>query len=1218
MAHSHKKFWAGALAALLALFAAVVVATPAWATTGGSLALTKSMGTSAIANAFAESGTGVTVTETPEGSGNFTVDLSDVGSPITLAQPLVVTGDGCSLTLQSNTQNTTITTSGKLTYGSDSGLGSNTSVITVGAKGAKGPTVSIGNNVVVQNPASNKSEKAVTVNVISGTLNVNDGGTVSSTSAPEGGNSDAAAIMALGGTVNVYQGGTVKASQVGIRTNGTNAITSPATINVEGGTVTGDVAGMYLPQSTGITGNVDNTVTISSEGSVSGPVGIVNQGSTVNVNEGGSVVGAAPEGGGMPEGSIGSGGISLPDSATGVVNNAGASGDASYGTSGELNVSGGSVEGGVINRTTGKTSGAEPAVTVSNGGTVDTIDSSAGTVTIDEGGTVTGDITSTGNDSQIILNSGATVGGSVDNQGTKPVQDNGAEIGGTVTGPVKPGSSTDGNNWVPATVTSIGFVGDNNEIATSRAAADKAIVAALGLDWADYDGKDVAGGTTEKLPFTSTYGDDNVLWAIVKGSPNGLYGFQWTRTNATGDPALAFSTLNDGIDVNPVKLDSKGVGVVWIAMDATNSICDASVNGGTVKSVCTVNPVRGTIAGTYNANAWPANYQGNKGLGTGASVSVTGVNFVSEAEDVNNNNIPNNSMYGQEGSAITLLTANGAEPAGVTNPSTTIKNQAVTGWVLGSASAVAPGSSYTLPAPAGIGANYSFVAQWGTEITLSLAGNTNFEAAKGVSFATLTPSGDLPYTKITTTGNTYVIGAAEGGTIPELPVLVPNNSSGSVTQGENVFVGWFVYDTTAKAYVAVNAGDAISSLPIESGEPVTLYPIVTTVELAWTPASPSLVIGSTGSYTVSATMGDEVTDTNIAAKGVTAVPAASEDATALFNALVSSDLSQAYKAPQTPTDANKASVTGLQNVLVSNTPGAWKGANLSPKNVAVTTKLWDTSCTIDVTLDPAYQLVSNQGNSNTNTVWALALLPSYGMGQSVSVTSDGKQLSIAVKPPVQVTVSPAGAGTVQQSVNANNSNLMDLTAVANNGYKFVKWTNGNGATLSENPTYTVKQNPTDIALPITAVFESSQVAVERLYNPYDGEHLVSASPTEIEALEGYGWENEGVAWYAPNTGIAVYRLYNPYSHDHYYTTKLSEYESLQSLGWQKDNNGEPVFYGSTISNYPVYQLFNPYEQVGTHLWTTSVEEYDAQAKLGWVQENVVWYAANLPATNPAA
>ena len=43
---------------------------------------------------------------------------------------------------------------------------------------------------------------------------------------------------------------------------------------------------------------------------------------------------------------------------------------------------------------------------------------------------------------------------------------------------------------------------------------------------------------------------------------------------------------------------------------------------------------------------------------------------------------------------------------------------------------------------------------------------------------------------------------------------------------------------------------------------------------------------------------------------------------------------------------------------------------------------------------------------------------------------------------------------------------------------------------------------------------------------------------------------------------------------------------------------------------PVYRLFNPYEQVGTHLLTTSASEYESLAGAGWVQEGVAFRAAH--------
>ena len=155
----------------------------------------------------------------------------------------------------------------------------------------------------------------------------------------------------------------------------------------------------------------------------------------------------------------------------------------------------------------------------------------------------------------------------------------------------------------------------------------------------------------------------------------------------------------------------------------------------------------------------------------------------------------------------------------------------------------------------------------------------------------------------------------------------------------------------------------------------------------------------------------------------------------------------------------------------------------------------------------------------------------------------------------------------------------------------------------------------------TYVFDfsgSSVVRIYRLYNQWSGEHLFTADAAEYADLMELGWINEDIAWNAPDGGTAVYRLYNPYSYDHFYTSDVSERDHLIDLGWLPDFVGadgapQPAFYSVTNgSTFPVYQLFNPYEQTGTHLWTTSEEEYQDCEHDGWVGEHEKFYALSVP------
>ena len=141
--------------------------------------------------------------------------------------------------------------------------------------------------------------------------------------------------------------------------------------------------------------------------------------------------------------------------------------------------------------------------------------------------------------------------------------------------------------------------------------------------------------------------------------------------------------------------------------------------------------------------------------------------------------------------------------------------------------------------------------------------------------------------------------------------------------------------------------------------------------------------------------------------------------------------------------------------------------------------------------------------------------------------------------------------------------------------------------------------------------------VYRMYNPYNhGDHLYTTSKAEYDGLLKLGWKGEGVKFHvtAPNKstaagfGQAVYRVYNPYNGEHLLTTDPSEVDSLVQLGWQADFDGEPMFYAPQGGDVQVTRLFNPYETVGTHLYTIDQDEVDSNVALGWVKDDVAFAA----------
>ncbi len=150
----------------------------------------------------------------------------------------------------------------------------------------------------------------------------------------------------------------------------------------------------------------------------------------------------------------------------------------------------------------------------------------------------------------------------------------------------------------------------------------------------------------------------------------------------------------------------------------------------------------------------------------------------------------------------------------------------------------------------------------------------------------------------------------------------------------------------------------------------------------------------------------------------------------------------------------------------------------------------------------------------------------------------------------------------------------------------------------------------------------NNVAVYRLYNETNGEHLFTTHLEEVVSLSfGYyepakGWKLEGIAWSAPKEGTPVYRLYQPGFDNHLYTTDKNEINVLTTeYGWQMDFEGSPVFYsGGTTAIYRVYNK----GLSGMHHYTTDANEYRVLPEYGWAQEQIAFYAESIGVVDDAA
>lgn len=146
--------------------------------------------------------------------------------------------------------------------------------------------------------------------------------------------------------------------------------------------------------------------------------------------------------------------------------------------------------------------------------------------------------------------------------------------------------------------------------------------------------------------------------------------------------------------------------------------------------------------------------------------------------------------------------------------------------------------------------------------------------------------------------------------------------------------------------------------------------------------------------------------------------------------------------------------------------------------------------------------------------------------------------------------------------------------------------------------------PGPATTPAVSFKQGAEGSVYRLLNPNNNEHLYTTDVNECKTLISQGWKQEETSGISAKSGIGVYRLYNKNSGEHLYTADTNELKVLTAQGWSQDNNGKPLFYGSTEGKTPVYRLFNAAApQIASHHYTSDQNEIKVLTGQGWVMDN---------------
>lgn len=136
------------------------------------------------------------------------------------------------------------------------------------------------------------------------------------------------------------------------------------------------------------------------------------------------------------------------------------------------------------------------------------------------------------------------------------------------------------------------------------------------------------------------------------------------------------------------------------------------------------------------------------------------------------------------------------------------------------------------------------------------------------------------------------------------------------------------------------------------------------------------------------------------------------------------------------------------------------------------------------------------------------------------------------------------------------------------------------------------------AEPVKVSIDAVDNALYRLYNPNNGDHLLTPNHSEAETIAGMGWTYEGVAGLTGD-GDEVTRLYNPGNGLHMLTASHSEHDGLIKAGWLCE--GEAFRAGT---KHDMYRLYNPNN--GAHHFTTATSERDGLKSAGWTYEGVAF------------
>lgn len=130
-----------------------------------------------------------------------------------------------------------------------------------------------------------------------------------------------------------------------------------------------------------------------------------------------------------------------------------------------------------------------------------------------------------------------------------------------------------------------------------------------------------------------------------------------------------------------------------------------------------------------------------------------------------------------------------------------------------------------------------------------------------------------------------------------------------------------------------------------------------------------------------------------------------------------------------------------------------------------------------------------------------------------------------------------------------------------------------------------------------------RMPVYEVYRNIKGELFYTVHGEEYQALLADGWDDEGIAWYAPIVGQPVYRLSGGLARLHYYTMDAAERDARIADGWAD----EGIAWYTWADGVPVYRMYKHTLLGDKYQYVVDQTEIDALTAKGWENRGIAWY-----------